>query len=173
MPSILDYFFPSTHNIPTTIYDFRVPSISGGIIDFASFRGKKILIVNTASLCGFTPQYKELEALYKQHIDKLVIVGFPSNSFLFQDPGSNEKIAAFCTTTYGVTFPMAAKVPIKGFRKAPIYQWLTRKKYNGFSDNTVRWNFQKYLIDEQGKLTHIFSHKMSPLDREIVTAIVS
>jgi glutathione peroxidase len=165
--------FVSSANVPRDIYDFKVASIDGGIIDFSDFRGRKIMIVNTASFCGFTSQYQELEMLYREHKQKLVIVGFPANSFMFQEPGSNEKIAAFCKMKYDVTFPMAAKISVKGMKMAPIYKWLTQKQYNGLSDNKVAWNFQKYLINEEGKLTHIFAHQTAPLSEEILAAVTA
>jgi glutathione peroxidase len=171
MFSFLSSLFSPAARVPDNIYDYKVDAIDGGIIDFAAFRGKKILIVNTASFCGFTSQYQELEMLYRQYSDKLVIVGFPANNFMFQEPASNDKIAAFCKMKYDVTFPMAAKVSVKGLRKAPIYHWLTRKKYNKHADNAVKWNFQKYLINEQGVLTNIFYPKTSPLDAEVISAV--
>jgi glutathione peroxidase len=171
MPSLLQRLLGQNDTIPHSIYDFKVQGLSGGTIDFSSFRGKKIMIVNTASLCGNTPQYEQLETLYRQHKDRLVIVGFPANSFMFQEPGSNEKIAAFCRKNYGVTFPMAAKVAVRGWRKAPIYQWLTDAQHNHFADSRVKWNFQKYLLDETGKLTHIFPPGTLPLSEEVVSAI--
>jgi len=118
----------SPKNIPSSIYDFTITSLEGKEIDFSAFKGKKILIVNTASKCGFTPQYKELETLYEQYKDQLVIVGFPANNFLFQEPKGNTEIAAFCQRNYGVSFPMSEKVSVKGKDIAPIYYWLTHKK---------------------------------------------
>jgi len=171
MFSFLRRLLTSPEPVPASIYDFKVTSVDGGIIDFSAFRGRKILIVNTASYCGFTPQYAGLESLYQQHKDKLVVVGFPCNNFMFQEPGTNKMIADFCSRNYNVTFPMAAKISVKGRLKAPIYRWLTEKRYNGYGDSEVKWNFQKYLINEQGKLTHIFSHKASPLEKEIVDVI--
>lgn len=129
------------------------------------------MIVNTASRCGFTPQYGQLQTLYDQHKDKLVIVAFPCNNFLFQEPGSNEDIAGFCKANYHVSFPVAAKVSVRGPWKAPIYHWLTEKRYNGLADSTVKWNFQKYLIDEKGKLVAVFLPKTSPLSEEVIAAI--
>lgn len=160
-------------DIPGSIYDFRLQAIDGGTIDFSTFKGKKILIVNTASFCGHTPQYEQLEELYKTHKDKLVIVGIPANDFMFQEPLPNKQIANFCTTKYGVTFPLAAKVHVKGSNRTPLYIWLTEKQYNQFADSEVEWNFQKYLIDEQGRLTHIFHHKTLPDAPEIISAIAS
>lgn len=154
-----------------SIYDFKVESLEGGTIDLSKYKGKKILIVNTASKCGFTPQYEGLEKLYEKYKDKLVIIGFPANNFLFQEPGKNAEIATFCKKNYGVTFPMASKISVKGKDMHPLYVYLTQKKYNGFSDNSVKWNFQKYLIDENGKLIAVFSPKTEPLDEEVVNAI--
>lgn len=158
-------------DIPKSIYEFKVPGLTGDTIDFAQYKGKKILIVNTASKCGYTPQYEQLEALSKKYGDKLVIVGFPANNFMYQEPGSNEEIATFCQRNYGVTFPMAEKISVKGKSKAPIYQWLTQKKYNHFSDNSVKWNFQKYLIDENGKLVAVFPPATKPDAAEVIAAI--
>lgn len=154
-----------------SIYEYKVEALDGSTIDFSDFKGKKILIVNTASKCGYTPQYEGLETLYKKYKGKLVIVGFPSNNFGFQEPGSNEDIAAFCQKNYGVTFPMAAKISVKGKEMAPIYHWLTKKEYNNYDNNSVKWNFQKYLIDEEGKLVGIYSSKVKPDDAELIRAI--
>lgn len=154
-----------------SIYDYKVEALDGGTIDFSDFKGKKILIVNTASKCGYTSQYEGLEALYKKYKGKLVIVGFPSNNFGYQEPGTNEDIASFCKKNYGVTFPMAAKIAVKGKEMAPIYHWLTKKEYNGYEDSNVKWNFQKYLVDENGKLVGIYSSKVKPDDAELISAI--
>lgn len=164
---------PQAATVPKSIYDFKVEGLQGGIIDFSQFKGKKILIVNTASHCGYTPQYEGLEALYKNNKNTLVIVGFPSNNFMFQERGSNNEIAAFCKANYGVTFPMAAKIAVKGKKKAAIYQWLTDEKYNHFKSSKVEWNFQKYLIDEQGRLIAIFPPGTPPNDIKIISAIQS
>lgn len=169
-------FFGSAKNnaqdIPKSIYDFKVEGLNGYTIDFSKFKGKKILIVNTASKCGFTPQYEELEKLYEEHKDQLVIVGFPANNFLSQEPGSNAEISAFCQKNYGVTFPMSEKISVKGKNMAPIYQWLTNKDYNGLKNSSVKWNFQKYLIDEQGKLIAVFPSSTKPLSEEVMKAIL-
>ncbi|MFZ1784170.1 MAG: glutathione peroxidase [Ferruginibacter sp.] len=150
-----------------TIYDFKVESLTGDSIDFADFKGKKILIVNTASKCGFTPQYEGLEKLYEKYKDKLVIVGFPANNFLSQEPGSNETIEAFCKKNYGVSFPMAAKISVKGSSIAPIYQWLCNKSENGQMNAKISWNFNKFLLDENGKLIAHFKSKVKPMSEEI------
>jgi len=154
-----------------TLYDFKVKGLDGSSIDFAQFKGKKILVVNTASKCGFTPQYEGLERLYKRFSDKLVIVGFPSNDFLDQELGKDAEIAAFCQRNYGVTFPMAAKIDVKGKRQAPIYQWLTNRSLNGVESSAVLWNFQKYLIDENGRLIKHFPPNTDPEDPAIVALI--
>ena len=168
------FFFapPKTVDIPKSIYDFKVAGLDGSTIDFSKYKGKKILIVNTASKCGYTPQYEALEKLYEQQKAHLVIVGFPANNFMFQEPGSNEKIAEFCKKNYGVTFPMAAKISVKGNDKAPIYEWLTNKTYNHFQDSKVKWNFQKYLIDENGHLVAVFDPGTTPDSDEVIAAIV-
>ncbi len=150
-----------------SIYDFKVPALDGGTIDFSTFKGKKILIVNTASECGFTPQYEGLEQLYEKYKDKLVVVGFPANNFHGQEPGTNEEIKAFCKKNYGVSFPMAAKISVKGDDMAPIYKWLTSKAENGVLDAEIKWNFNKFLIDENGKLLYYFESKVEPMSEEI------
>ena len=154
-----------------TIYDFKVASLNGGTIDFADFKGKKILIVNTASKCGFTPQYEDLEKLYEKYKDRLVIVGFPANNFFSQEPGSNETIEAFCKKNYGVTFPMAAKISVKGKDIAAIYKWLCNKSENGVMDAKVSWNFNKFLLDENGKLIGHFKSKVKPMNEEITSKL--
>lgn len=140
----------------TSIYQFKVPGLTGGTIDFSKFKGKKILVVNTASKCGNTPQYDDLENLYKKYKDKLVIVGFPANNFGRQEPGTNSEIAQFCKKNYGVTFPMAAKVSVKGEDMAPIYKYMISvAEKNGFSD-PIKWNFTKFLFDENGNFLTVF-----------------
>ncbi|MFN3968915.1 glutathione peroxidase [Flavobacterium sp.] len=152
-----------------TIYQFKVKDLYGQEFDFASLKGKKILIVNTASECGLTPQYKDLEAIYKKYKDKnFVIIGFPANNFGAQEPGSNEQIAQFCEMNYGVTFPMMGKVSVKGDDKSEVYQFLTQKSKNGLQDSEVEWNFQKYLINEQGELVKVLSPRVLPTDVAIV-----
>ncbi len=155
----------------TSIYDFKVAGLTGDSIDFAQFKGKKILIVNTASECGFTPQYEGLEKLYEANKGKLVIVGFPANNFGAQEPGSNQQIAHFCKQNYGVSFPMAAKISVKGDDMAPIYHWLTTKACNHYRNSSVKWNFQKYLINEQGQLVDYFLSFVKPESESIQKAI--
>jgi glutathione peroxidase len=158
-----------TMNEKQSIYQFKVEDINGNTFDFSSLSGKKIMVVNTASKCGFTPQYADLQKLYDNYKDKgFVIVGFPSNDFLWQEPGSNQEIASFCQKNYGVTFPMMAKIDVKGSKKHPVYQFLTEKSKNGLDDSKVKWNFQKYLIDREGHLSKIVTPKTNPMDKEIV-----
>jgi len=142
-----------------SIYEFKVDGLSGGTIDFSKFKGRKILIVNTASKCGNTPQYDDLEKLYEKYKNKLVIVGFPANNFGAQEPGTNEDIAEFCKKNYGVTFPMAEKVSVKGNDMAAIYKYIVDEaEKNGFAD-PIKWNFTKFLFDENGKFLTVFYNK--------------
>lgn len=165
-----------TDNVMTkeTIYQFKVEDLTGDTFDFSSLKGKKVLIVNTASKCGLTPQYEGLETIYKEYKDKgFVIVGFPANNFASQEPGTNEEIGAFCQQNYGVTFPMMSKVSVKGKDMAEIYKFLTEKSKNGLQDSEVEWNFQKYLINEQGELVKVIHPKTLPTDPEIIDWIKS
>lgn len=151
------------------LYQFKVTDLSGNEYDFASLKGKKVMIVNTASKCGLTPQYKDLQAIYDQYKDQnFVIVGFPANNFMEQEPGNNEEIATFCERNYGVTFPMMDKISVKGDDMAPIYQFLTQKDKNGVQDSEVEWNFQKYLLNEKGEVVKVISPRTLPTDKEIV-----
>ncbi|MEO5891222.1 MAG: glutathione peroxidase [Ferruginibacter sp.] len=154
-----------------SIYDFKVEALDGSTIDFSSFKGKKILIVNTASKCGFTPQYEGLEALSKKYKDRLVIVGFPANNFNSQEPGTNTDIKEFCKKNYGVTFPMAAKVSVKGSDIAPLYKWLCTKAENGVLDAEITWNFNKFLLDENGKIITKFDSKVTPMSDELTSKL--
>ncbi len=151
-----------------SIYDFTVETIDGQQFSLADLRGKKVMIVNTASKCGHTPQYKDLELLNKAYKQKLVIVGFPANNFMNQEPGTNEDIKEFCDSKYGVTFPMMSKISVKGDDMHPLYKWLTSKSANGLLDSEVAWNFQKYLIDENGNLVGFFKPAVKPLSDEVV-----
>lgn len=150
-----------------TFYDIPVEALEGGSIDLKAYKGKKILIVNTASKCGYTKQYAELQDLYNKYKDKLVIIGFPANNFGGQEPGTNTEIKEFCKKNYGVTFPMAAKISVKGDDMAPIYKWLTDKSRNGVLDTEIKWNFGKFLIDEKGNLVKYFPSKVTPMSEEI------
>jgi glutathione peroxidase len=145
----------------TTIYDFKVPSLSGDTIDFSKYKGQKVLIVNTASKCGNTPQYAELEKLYKEHKGKLVIVGFPANNFGSQEPGTNADIKEFCQKNYGVSFPMAEKVSVKGDDIHPLYKYLVEEAAKKGITDPVKWNFTKFLIDEKGNLVTVIPAKTS------------
>jgi glutathione peroxidase len=165
--SIVMLFATSSH-----LYDFKVDAVDGGKIDFSKYKGKKVLIVNTASLCGNTPQYEGLEKLYKKYQGKLVIVGFPANNFGSQEPGSNKEIQEFCTKKYAVSFPMAAKISVKGTDIHPLYKWLLdESKAKHFEPAEVTWNFQKYLLDEKGNLVAVFSPKTQPESAEVIAAI--
>lgn len=151
-----------------SIHEFKVENINGEEFDFSSLNGKKIMVVNTASKCGLTPQYEKLEALYQKYKnDNFIIIGFPSNDFMGQEPGSNEEIIAFCKKNYGVSFPMMSKVKVKGNDKCDIYSFLTSKSQNGLEDNKVQWNFQKYLLDENGFLVKVLSPRTLPDDPQI------
>ena len=151
-----------------SIHEFKVENINGDEFDFSSLKGKKIMVVNTASKCGLTPQYEKLEALYQKYKNEnFIIIGFPSNDFMGQEPGSNEEIIAFCKKNYGVSFPMMSKVKVKGNDKCDIYSFLTSKSQNGLEDNKVQWNFQKYLLDENGFLVKVLSPRTLPDDPQI------
>ena len=155
-----------------SIYQFKVEDLSGNTFDFVSLKGKKILIVNTASKCGYTPQYEQLEAIYKKYKNQnFVIIGFPANNFMWQEPGTNAEIATFCRSKYGVSFPMMAKISVKGKDMHPIYQFLTQKKLNGVLDSKVEWNFQKYLINEKGQLEQVYMSGVKPNDDKITNWI--
>lgn len=153
-----------------TLYDFKAKTIDGQDFDFASLKGKKVLIVNTASKCGYTPQYEQLQKLYDQMGgENFEIIGFPANNFMGQEPGSNDEIAGFCKKNYGVTFTMMEKISVKGKDMHPLYAWLTEKDQNGVEDAKVKWNFQKFLIDEEGKYVKTLAPGTSPLDNEVTS----
>ena len=155
-----------------TIYQFKVEDIEGNMFDLKSLKGKKVMIVNTASKCGLTPQYEQLEELYKTYKDdNFMIIGFPANNFASQEPGTDKEIAQFCERNYGVTFPMMSKISVKGEDIHPLYQFLTQKSENGFSDSQVAWNFQKYLINEEGEVVKVIDPRTLPNDEEIVSWI--
>ncbi len=152
-----------------SIHQFKVETIDGGTFDFATLKGKKIMVVNTASKCGLTPQYEQLEEVYKAYKDSnFVIVGFPANNFMSQEPGTDKEIAEFCQKNYGVSFPMMSKVSVKGNDMCEVYKFLTEKSLNGFESSTVKWNFQKYLLDENGKLIKVINPGTLPNDPEII-----
>jgi glutathione peroxidase len=155
-----------------TFHDFKVKDIDGKEFDLSALKGKKVMVVNTASKCGNTPQYEILESMYKEYGNKnFVIIGFPANNFGAQEPGSDTEIAEFCTKNYGVTFPMMSKISVKGDDMAPIYKWLTSKSMNGVKDSEVSWNFQKYLIDEKGNLVDVVAPKTKPNDEKVLSWI--
>jgi glutathione peroxidase len=160
---------PETKLVVKSAYDFELTNINGKPFSLKEFAGKKILIVNTASACGYTPQYEGLEALYKKYQDKLVVVGFPANNFGGQEPGSNEEISGFCKKNYGVTFPLSAKVDVVGEAAAPLFKWLCSKEQNGVMDATIKWNFSKFLLDEKGHVVAAFPSSVKPMD-EAITA---
>ncbi len=155
-----------------SIHQFKVKDLNGKTFDFATLKGKKILVVNTASKCGYTPQYEQLEAIYKKYKgENFVIVGFPANNFGSQEPGTNAEIATFCKANYGVTFPMMSKISVKGSDMNEVYQFLTKKSKNGLKDSNVEWNFQKYLLNEKGELEQVYLSGMEPTDAKIVNWI--
>ena len=163
-----------TVNAQTSFYDFTVEDINGEEYPLSQLKGKKVLVVNTASKCGFTPQYEGLQELYEKYGDEeFMIVGFPANNFMKQEPGSNEEIAEFCSINYGVSFPMMSKVSVKGDDQHPLYKWLTSKSENGVENSKVGWNFQKYMIDEEGQLVGHFSSKTKPGNEKLVNWIVN
>ena len=153
------------------IYDYSFTDIDGKTVKISDYKGKKILFVNVASKCGNTPQYEQLEAMSKKYAGKLVILGFPCNQFGFQEPGSKDSIKKFCSLTYGVTFTLSEKIEVKGKDQYPIYTWLTSKSLNGMMDSEVKWNFQKYLVDENGHFVQMFIPKMKPDDPQVIAAI--
>lgn len=156
-----------------TVYDYKLKNIKGEELNLANFKGKKLLLVNTASACGYTPQYKQLEELYENFKDKLVVIGLPCNDFGEQEPGTEKEIEQFCEVNFGVTFPLTEKVKILGSDISPIYQFLTKKELNGYRDSEVHWNFQKYLCDENGHLIKIFGTPVDPLSEDILKLIES
>ncbi len=168
MLKILSIVLASYFIMAASIYEFKVPGLEGGSIDFSQYKGKKIMIVNTASKCGNTPQYAELEELYKKYKNKLVIIGFPANNFGGQEPGTKEEISEFCKRNYGVTFPMADKVSVKGADIAPIFQYLTDEAKKLGIEDPVKWNFTKFLIDEKGKLITVIHNKTKPMSEEVL-----
>lgn len=155
-----------------TLYNFTADGIDGKQIDFSKFKGKKVLIVNTASECGYTPQYKDLQKLYETYSSKLVIVAFPANNFGGQEPGSNSDIKQFCSKNYSVTFPVAAKVSVLGNDISPFFKWLTQEPNPDFTGD-IKWNFEKFLFNENGKLIRRFRSKVNPMSDEIISSVSS
>lgn len=159
----------TNENKKESIHQFKVKDINGKSFEFSSLKGKKVMIVNTASKCGLTPQYEKLESLYQKYKnDNFIIIGFPANNFMGQEPGSDQEISTFCQKNYGVSFPMMSKISVKGKGMHPVYQFLTEKSKNGLEDNEVQWNFQKYLIDEEGHLVKVISPRTQPDDASII-----
>lgn len=158
----------SSFDVPSSIYDIDIKSLNGKSLDLNTFKGKKILFVNVASKCGFTPQYKDLQQLQDQFKESLTIVGVPCNQFGSQEPGSSEDIQQFCEVNYGVSFPITEKINVKGKHQHPLYQWLTKKSVNGKKNSSVKWNFQKYLVNEKGELIDYYFSMTSPLSEKIV-----
>ena len=166
--------FSQNNSMEESLYDFKVKDIYGEEFDFSNLKGKKIMIVNTASKCGLTSQYKGLENLYSRYKNmNFVIIGFPANNFLWQEPGSNEKIANFCKENYGVSFPMMSKISVRGSSMHPLYKFLTDKSKNGIISSSVSWNFQKYLINEDGSIYKVISPRTNPEDPKIIDWITS
>ncbi len=156
----------------TSFYDFKLPTLTGNdSIDFQQFKGKKVVLLNVASKCGYTSQYSDWETFYVKNKEQVVVLGFPANNFGSQEPGSNEEIATFCQKNYGVTFPMFEKINVKGTDQHPLYQWLSRKKLNGWNEKEPSWNFCKYVVDENGRLTHFFPSCVKPEDAEFREAV--
>ncbi len=155
-----------------SFHDFVVKDINGQDFDLKQLKGKKVLVVNTASKCGLTPQYEDLEKLYAEYKERnFVIIGFPANNFMNQEPGTDEEIAEFCEKNYGVSFPMMSKISVKGDDIHPLYQWLTTKEKNGKMESSVSWNFQKYMIDERGELVGYVKPRVKPYNKEIIAFI--
>jgi len=169
-------FFGSSQNpegakSTVSIYEYSYRSIDGKDVKLDAYRGRKMLIVNVASECGFTPQYEDLQKLYKEHGKDLVVIGFPANDFGGQEPGSNEEVASFCRLNYGVTFPLSEKISVVGKEKHPIYRWLTDKTLNGWNSDAPKWNFHKYLVDESGELVAVFPSAVAPGSKEIASLL--
>ena len=157
--------------VPKSIYDININALDGTKIDLSNFKGKYILFVNVASKCGFTGQYEDLQKLYDTYKDKLMVIGIPCNQFGGQEPGTASEIQSFCKLNYGVTFLMTEKINVKGEKQHPLYTWLTNKKINGYKDSSVKWNFQKYLIDERGELVEVVYSKDKPFCDKIINWI--
>jgi len=157
--------------MPKNFHEFKLKNIDGEEVDFSQYKGKKVLLVNVASKCGYTSQYAELQELHEKHGDKVVVLGFPANNFGGQEPGSEKEIKTFCSENFGVTFPMFEKLSVKGVDKHPLYRWLSDKDLNGWNDKEPAWNFSKYLVDEEGKLVDFYPSAVSPMDEKIITKI--
>jgi glutathione peroxidase len=161
----------TSNKMESSFYDFKLKDLDGKEIDFSQYKGKKVLLVNVASKCGYTPQYEALQELYENYGDKMEILAFPANNFGGQEPGSNEEIKEFCTENYGVTFPVFEKISVKGFDKHPLYRWLSDEKLNGWNNQEPTWNFCKYYVNENGELMKFFPSAVAPLDEEILEIV--
>ncbi|WP_297334908.1 glutathione peroxidase [Algoriphagus sp.] len=172
-PERLNADFLKQHErmIDSKFYDFKLNDIDGKEVDFSQFKGKKVLLVNVASECGYTPQYEALQELHENYGDQIAVLAFPANNFGGQEPGSNEEIKEFCTSTYGVTFPVFEKISVKGFDKHPLYRWLSDEKENGWNNQEPSWNFCKYYVNENGELEKFFPSSITPLDEAILSLI--
>ncbi len=159
------------NDLPKSIYDFKMNTLDGQSISLSKFKGKKMLIVNVASECGFTPQYKDLQQLHEKYGSKVTVIGFPANNFGGQEPGSSTQIGEFCKKNYGVTFQMMEKISVKGADTHQLYQWLSNKSANGTCDEAPKWNFCKYLIDENGKIIKFFGSRTNPMSDEITSLL--
>ncbi len=169
---IATLFISTIMTSDNSVHQFTMKNIEGKDVSLTDYKGKAILIVNVASKCGYTPQYEDLQSLYEKYADKdFVILGFPANNFMGQEPGSNAEIQSFCKKNYGVTFPMFSKISVKGNDMAELYKFLTKKERNGVMDSKVKWNFQKYLLDKDGKLVAKFAPGDEPLGEDIVSTI--
>lgn len=167
---VLALFFALLFTAPSSVYEFKLKSIEGKNFDLKKYRGKKLLIVNTASKCGFTPQYKELQELAEKYKDKVVVIGFPANNFGQQEPGLNSDIKTFCEKNYGVTFPLSEKISVKGDDISPLFEYLTTAPNPDFTGE-IKWNFEKFLIDENGKLIHRYRSQVKPMSPEITSQL--
>ena len=160
-------FAAEEKNYRSTFYSYSAVSIDGDTLHMEEYKNKKILLVNVASRCGYTPQYKELQMLHKDYSNELVVLGFPSNDFFWQEPGNNDEIQTFCQLQYGVSFQMFEKIHVKGKKQHSIYKWLSDSELNGWNNKSPSWNFYKYLIDEKGELINFYPSNVNPLDTAI------
>lgn len=170
-PQNVDQASINPFKMKKSIYDFTVKTIDGEDVSLSKYKGKKMLIVNTASKCGYTPQYDDLEKFHKKYGEKVVVLGFPANNFGGQEPGTNQEIASFCKKNYGVSFQMFEKISVAGADQHPLYQWLSKKEENGWNSDSPRWNFSKYLVNEKGELVKFFGSAVKPSDEEILKEI--
>lgn len=154
-----------------SLHDFTLKSLDGKAISLAAYKGKKVVLINTASKCGYTPQYADWQAFHEKYGDKIVVLGFPANNFMKQEPGTNDEIADFCQKNYGVSFQLFEKIDVTGNDQHPLYQWLSKKELNGWNDKSPSWNFCKYVVNENGELTHFFASGVKPKDKEFLQAV--